>query len=150
MQAGDELARLDTTEVEARRAQAAASVEVAKAQLAELEAGPRREEVASAKSALAGAEQQVADARPRRRAGAHPAGRPGDQPRSGRQGRAGAEPGRDPARPGQGSLAAGRKRRPRGAPPDRAGRRSARPAPRSARPTPCSPSCASRRLLPGW
>lgn len=60
--AGDELARLDGAEVEARRVQATAQVEVAKAQLAEIEAGPRREEVAQAKAALAGAEQRVADA----------------------------------------------------------------------------------------
>lgn len=60
--AGDELARLDTAEVEARRAQAAAQVDVAKAQLAEIEAGPRREELAQARAALAGAEQRVADA----------------------------------------------------------------------------------------
>jgi HlyD family secretion protein len=63
VEAGAELARLDTTEVEARKAQAEAQVEVAKAQLAEVEAGPRREEVASAKAAVTAAEQRVADAR---------------------------------------------------------------------------------------
>lgn len=60
--AGEELARLDTAEVEARRAEAAAQVEVARAQLAEVEAGPRREEVAQAKAGFAAAEQRVADA----------------------------------------------------------------------------------------
>lgn len=60
--AGAELARLDTTELTARRSQAVAQVEAARAQLAELEAGSRREEIAQGRSALAAAEERVADA----------------------------------------------------------------------------------------
>lgn len=62
VEAGAELARLDATEAEARRQQAAAQVAVAEAQLAETLAGPRREELAQAQAALAAAEQKVADA----------------------------------------------------------------------------------------
>jgi HlyD family secretion protein len=60
--AGDLLARLDGAESEARRAQAQSQVAVARAQLAELEAGSRREEIAQARSALTAAGQRVADA----------------------------------------------------------------------------------------
>lgn len=60
--AGELLARLDATEMEARRTQAAASVAAAEAQLAELSTGFRREEVAQARAALAGATERVADA----------------------------------------------------------------------------------------
>lgn len=59
---GDEIAVLDTTELEARRAQAAAQVAAANAQLAELLAGTRREELAQGRAALAAAEERVADA----------------------------------------------------------------------------------------
>lgn len=61
--AGAPIARLDRRESEARRAQAAAQVEVARAQLAELLAGSRAEEIAQARAALAVAEERLADAR---------------------------------------------------------------------------------------
>lgn len=60
--AGDEIARLDTSELEARRAQALAQVEATRAQLDELLAGSRREEIAQGRSALAAADERVADA----------------------------------------------------------------------------------------
>jgi HlyD family secretion protein len=60
--AGQELARLDRSELEARRAQSAAQVEAAQAGLAELERGSRREEIAQARAALAAVEERRADA----------------------------------------------------------------------------------------
>ena len=60
--AGAELALLDTSELEARRAQALAQVEVARAQLDEFLAGSRREEIAQGRAALSAAEDRVADA----------------------------------------------------------------------------------------
>ncbi|HEX7182920.1 MAG TPA: efflux RND transporter periplasmic adaptor subunit [Thermoanaerobaculia bacterium] len=60
--ASQELARLDRTELEARRSQAAAQVAAARAALAELERGARREEVAQARAALAAAEERRSDA----------------------------------------------------------------------------------------
>ncbi len=60
--AGDELARLDSSELEARRTQALAQVAAARAQLDELVAGSRREEVSQGRSALAAAENRLADA----------------------------------------------------------------------------------------
>jgi HlyD family secretion protein len=57
------VARLDATELDARRAEAAARVESARAALAELEAGSRKEEVAQGRSALAAADERVADAK---------------------------------------------------------------------------------------
>jgi HlyD family secretion protein len=62
VEAGAEIARLDSAEVTARREQAAASLESARAQLAELEAGSRREEVAQGRAQLAAARERVADA----------------------------------------------------------------------------------------
>jgi HlyD family secretion protein len=62
VEAGSEIARLDTSEIEARRAQAAAALEAARAQLAELDAGFRSEEVAQARAQHAAALQRVADA----------------------------------------------------------------------------------------
>ncbi len=59
---GQVLARLDTVEVGARRAQAVAAVAVARANLLELERGSRPEEIASAKAALEAAEQKRLDA----------------------------------------------------------------------------------------
>ena len=60
--AGDEIARLDASELEARRGQALAQVEATRAQLDELLAGSRREEIAQGRSALGAAEERVADA----------------------------------------------------------------------------------------
>lgn len=60
--AGDELARLDTAELDARRLQAQAQVAAAQARLAELLAGSRHEEVASARSASAAAADRLTDA----------------------------------------------------------------------------------------
>lgn len=60
--AGAEIARLDASELDARRAQAAAQVEAARAQLNELLAGSRREELAQGRTALAAADARVADA----------------------------------------------------------------------------------------
>lgn len=60
--AGETLARLDDSELAARRAEAEAMVAAARARLAELEAGFRREEVAQARSAAASAADRVADA----------------------------------------------------------------------------------------
>jgi len=62
VEAGQLLARLDAVELEARRAQAAAQADAARARLAELEAGFRREEVAQGRSAAAAAADRVADA----------------------------------------------------------------------------------------
>lgn len=60
--AGQELARLDRAELEARRAQSEAQVEAAQAALAELESGSRREEIAQARAAVAVAEERRQDA----------------------------------------------------------------------------------------
>lgn len=60
--AGRELARLDDAELAARRAQAVAQVDSARARLAELEAGFRSQEVAQARTAVAAASERVADA----------------------------------------------------------------------------------------
>jgi HlyD family secretion protein len=59
--AGAEIARLDTSEIDARRSQAEAAVGIARAQLDELEAGTRREELAQARAQLAAARDRVAD-----------------------------------------------------------------------------------------
>jgi HlyD family secretion protein len=62
IESGSEVARLDSSETEARRAQAAASLAAAKAHLAELESGFRSEEVAQARAAFAAAGDRVTDA----------------------------------------------------------------------------------------
>jgi len=61
--AGQELARLDVTELLARRAQAEAQVGASNAVLAELESGSRTEEVAQARAAAAAATDRHNDAR---------------------------------------------------------------------------------------
>jgi HlyD family secretion protein len=63
VEAGAVLARLDVSELEARKAAAEAQAEAARAALSELEAGARSEEVAQARAALRAAEQQLEDAR---------------------------------------------------------------------------------------
>lgn len=63
VRAGQVLARLDPDESEARRAQTAAQVEAARAQLAELLAGSRKEEIGQARAAFAAARDREADAR---------------------------------------------------------------------------------------
>lgn len=60
--AGQLLARLDVTELQARRAQAAAQLDGARALLAELEAGSRSEDVASARAAAGAATDRYTDA----------------------------------------------------------------------------------------
>jgi len=60
---GAQLASLDRTELLARQAAAAAQVAAARAQLTELEAGFRTEEVAQGRAALRAAEQRLNDAR---------------------------------------------------------------------------------------
>jgi HlyD family secretion protein len=60
--AGQELARLERSELEARREQSEAQVQAARAALAELERGSRREEIAQARAALAAASDRRADA----------------------------------------------------------------------------------------
>jgi HlyD family secretion protein len=60
--AGQVVARLDPAEAEARRAQAAGQVEAARAALAELEVGYRREEIAQAQAVLAAAADRLANA----------------------------------------------------------------------------------------
>src|SRR3990172_7394615 len=62
VRAGDQLAWLDRTELEARRAQAAAQLAAAQAVLAELQAGARSEELAQAREAARAAEERYADA----------------------------------------------------------------------------------------
>jgi HlyD family secretion protein len=62
VRAGQELARLDQTELEARRAQAAAQLAAAQAMLTELRRGSRSEEVQQGRDALAAANQRLADA----------------------------------------------------------------------------------------
>ncbi|MEO8195439.1 MAG: HlyD family efflux transporter periplasmic adaptor subunit [Thermoanaerobaculia bacterium] len=59
---GDELATLDVSELDARRTQARAQAEAMRAQLDELLAGSRREEIAQGRAALAAADARVADA----------------------------------------------------------------------------------------
>lgn len=61
--AGSELAYLDRAEMRARRDQAEAQVEAARAVLQELERGFRSEEIAQARAALDAAQQRRADAR---------------------------------------------------------------------------------------
>ncbi|HET6370919.1 MAG TPA: HlyD family efflux transporter periplasmic adaptor subunit [Nitrospiria bacterium] len=63
VKAGRELAHLDLAETEARRQQAAARAEAARALLRELESGFRKEEVAKGRAALAAAKQRLNDAR---------------------------------------------------------------------------------------
>lgn len=60
---GDVLARLDASELEARKSAAEAQLEAARAALSELEAGARSEDVAQARSAVRAAEEQLEDAR---------------------------------------------------------------------------------------
>jgi HlyD family secretion protein len=62
VRAGQMLARLDTAELDARRLQARAQLEAARALLRELESGSRSEEVASARDALRAANERLADA----------------------------------------------------------------------------------------
>jgi HlyD family secretion protein len=62
VEAGQAVARLDSTEIEARRAQAVAAVAAARAQLAEQEVGFRSEEIAQGRSVLAAAQDRVRDA----------------------------------------------------------------------------------------
>jgi HlyD family secretion protein len=60
--AGQVLARLDVTELQARRAQAAAQLEAVRALLAELQSGSRTEEVAQSRTAFAAATDRLNDA----------------------------------------------------------------------------------------
>jgi HlyD family secretion protein len=60
--AGQVLARLDVTELEARRAQAAAQLEAVRALLGELQSGSRAEEVAQSRTAAAAATDRLNDA----------------------------------------------------------------------------------------
>ncbi len=60
---GDVLARLEASELEARKAAAEAQLQAARAMLSELEAGARSEEIAQARAAVRAAEQQMEDAR---------------------------------------------------------------------------------------
>jgi HlyD family secretion protein len=60
--AGQELARVDAADPEAHRAQAAAQEEAARARLAELLAGPRREEIAQAEAERRAAAERRDDA----------------------------------------------------------------------------------------
>src|SRR5439155_17415302 len=62
VKAGDTLAALDRSELEARKAQAVAQLDAARALLTELEAGARREELAQAREVLRAAEERYADA----------------------------------------------------------------------------------------
>jgi len=62
VKAGDTLAALDRSELEARKAQAVAQLDAARALLTELEAGARREELAQAREVLHAAEERYADA----------------------------------------------------------------------------------------
>lgn len=63
VRAGDTLAALDRTELDARRAQAAAQLSAARSLLAELESGARSEERAQAREALRAASERLGDAR---------------------------------------------------------------------------------------
>jgi len=60
---GQMLARLDLTELEARRAQAQAQLAAARALLAEMESGARTEEVAQSRAAFAATDDRMNDAR---------------------------------------------------------------------------------------
>jgi HlyD family secretion protein len=60
--AGDEVARLDMAELEARLGAAQAQVEAASALLAEMTAGFRPQEIAEGQAALRGAQERLADA----------------------------------------------------------------------------------------
>ena len=62
VKAGQLLARLDRSELDARRAQAAAQLAAAQALLSELQRGSRTQEVQQGRDALASAEQKLADA----------------------------------------------------------------------------------------
>lgn len=62
VRAGQELARLDRAELEARREQSQAQVQAAEAALAELRQGSRQEEIGQARAALTAAEERRADA----------------------------------------------------------------------------------------
>ena len=62
VEAGQELARLDMSDLDARRAAAAAQVNAARAQLAELEHGARPEELAQARAAVDVARERMEDA----------------------------------------------------------------------------------------
>jgi HlyD family secretion protein len=62
VRAGQVLARLDPAEADARRAQAAGQVAAARALVAELERGTRREEIAQSRAALAAARDRLANA----------------------------------------------------------------------------------------
>jgi HlyD family secretion protein len=62
VKAGQELARLNQAELSARRQQAEAQLEAARAMLTELEHGSRRQEVQQGRDALAAANQRLADA----------------------------------------------------------------------------------------
>jgi HlyD family secretion protein len=62
VKAGQLLARLDVTELQARRAQAAAQLAAANALLSELQTGSRPEDIASARSAAAAATDRFNDA----------------------------------------------------------------------------------------
>jgi HlyD family secretion protein len=59
---GTELARLDRTELEAKRAQAVAQVNAGRAQLSELERGSRPEEVAQGRAVVSGVHEKLLDA----------------------------------------------------------------------------------------
>jgi HlyD family secretion protein len=61
--AGAEIARLDRSEMEARREQAVAQIDAARAQLRDLQLGSRTEEVAGAQAAVAAASDRLTDAR---------------------------------------------------------------------------------------
>lgn len=61
VRAGDELARLDRSETDSRRAQALAQVAAVRAQLLELERGFRPEEIAQARAAAAAAAEKLND-----------------------------------------------------------------------------------------
>jgi HlyD family secretion protein len=63
VQEGDEVARLDMEEMEARKRSAEAQLEAARALMAEMTSGFRLGEIAEGQAALRGAEEQLADAR---------------------------------------------------------------------------------------
>jgi HlyD family secretion protein len=60
---GDTLAILDRTELDARRAQAVSAINAARAQLHDIEAGARAEEIAQAREVLRAATDRLSDAR---------------------------------------------------------------------------------------
>src|SRR5680860_103814 len=59
---GEEVARLDVEEMEARKSAAEAQADAARAMLAEMTAGFRPQEIAEGQAALRGAEERLADA----------------------------------------------------------------------------------------